>query len=164
MPATLAMNAVTSAFVVNVGPAALRDAAAIGLARASVDAAALLPFVPPALDTLFRQQLLTAQRMLDLDADQVGYDTQTLVVGFVDLVGSTELSEQLSAHDLGVTLTTFENIATDTVTAGGGRVIKLIGDEILYTAPDATAGAAVALGLARRFSDHPLVPPVRAVA
>jgi adenylate cyclase len=118
--------------------------------------------VPPALDTLFRQQLLTAQRMLDLDADQVGYDTQTLVVGFVDLVGSTELSEQLSAHDLGVTLTTFENIATDTVTAGGGRVIKLIGDEILYTAPDATAGAAVALGLARRFSDHPLVPPVRA--
>jgi class 3 adenylate cyclase len=155
-------DAVTSAFVVNVGPAALRDAAAIGLARASVDAAALLPFVPPALDTLFRQQLLTAQRMLDLDADQVGYDTQTLVVGFVDLVGSTELSEQLSAHDLGVTLTTFENIATDTVTAGGGRVIKLIGDEILYTAPDATAGAAVALGLARRFSDHPLVPPVRA--
>ena len=155
-------DAVTSAFVVNVGPAALRDAAALGLARASVDAAELLPFVPPALDTLFRQQLLTAQRMLDLDADQVGYDTQTLVVGFVDLVGSTELSEQLSAHDLGVNLTTFENIATDTVTAGGGRVIKLIGDEILYTAPDAPAGAAVALDLARRFSEHPVVPPVRA--
>jgi class 3 adenylate cyclase len=155
-------DAVTSAFVVNVGPAALRDAAALGLARASVEAAGLLPFVPPALDTLFRQQLLTAQRMLDSEADQVGYDTQVLVVGFVDLVGSTELSEQLSVNDLGVTLTAFENIATDTVTAGGGRVIKLIGDEILFTAADAPTGAAVALDLARRFSNHPVLPPVRA--
>jgi len=155
-------DAVTSAFIVNVGPAAFRDAAGLGLARASVDAAPLIPFVAPALGTLFRQQLLTAQRMLDNDADRIGYDTQTLVVGFVDLVGSTELGERLNVRDLGATLTTFENVATDAVTAGGGRVVKLIGDEIMFTAPDAPSAATIALDLAESFRGHPVVPPVRA--
>ena len=155
-------DAATSAFLVNVGPAAFRDSAGLGLARASVDAASLIPWVAPALDTLFRQQLLLAQRNLDSDADQLGVDAQPLVVGFVDLVGSTALSENLSVRELGVALGTFENVTTDTVTAGGGRVIKLIGDEVMFTAPDARSAAAIALDLADAFDEHPIVPPVRA--
>src|ERR1700688_4825570 len=61
-------DAVVSAFLVNVGPAAQReDPAGLGLARANVEAAALLPLVAPALDTLLRQHLLTAQRMVLVD-------------------------------------------------------------------------------------------------
>ncbi len=48
------------------------------------------------------------------------------------------------------------------MTAGGGRVVKLTGDEILFTAPSEPAGCAIALGLAARFADHPRVPPIRA--
>ena len=59
---------------------------------------------------------------------------------FVDLVGSTELGEKLDMSELGATLSDFENIATETITEGGGRVVKLIGDEIMYTAPDAFDG------------------------
>ena len=40
-------------------------------------------------------------------------------------------------------------------------MVKLIGDEILYTAPDATSACAIALDLADTFRDHPIVPPVR---
>jgi class 3 adenylate cyclase len=155
-------DAATSAFLVNVGPPAFRDSAGLGLARATVDAAELIPWVGPALDTLFRQQLLLAQRNVDSDADQLGYDAQPLVVGFVDLVGSTALSENLSVRELGAALSTFENVATDTVTADGGRVIKLIGDEIMFTAPDARSAATIALDLVDVFDEHPTVPPVRA--
>ena len=37
-----------------------------------------------------------------------------------------------------------------------------MGDEIMFTAPDPPAAAAIALGLAETFRDHPSVPPVRA--
>ncbi len=115
----------------------------------------------PALDLLFRQHLLAAQRTVLADADLVGYETQVLVVGFVDLVGSTELGEQLSLPDLGAVLSTFERLAVDTVTAGGGRIVKLIGDEILYTSPDAGLACTVALDLSEACDAHPLIPSVR---
>ena len=83
-------------------------------------------------------------------------------MGFVDLVGFTELGEQLSLHDLGGVLTSFEQLATDTVTASGGRVVKLIGDEILYTTPDAASACTIALDVSEACRDDPLLPSVRA--
>ncbi len=155
-------DAVVSAFLVNVEPVARReDPVGLGIARANVEAAALLPLVAPALDLLFRQHLLAAQRTALADVD-LGYETQRLVVGFVDLVGSTELGEQVGLRELGEVLTRFEQVAADTVTGAGGRVIKLIGDEVLYTAPDAASGCAVALDMSRRCRDDPVIPPLRA--
>jgi class 3 adenylate cyclase len=155
-------DAVVSSFLVNVEPAARRqDQIGLAVAHANVEATALLPFVAPALDALFRQHLLVAQRT-SLEEDMVGFETRRLVVGFVDLVGSTRLGEQLTMSDLGSVLTEFEHIAADAVTAGGGRVIKLIGDEIMYTASDVASASAIALELAETFRRHPIVPPVRA--
>ncbi len=156
-------DAVISSFLVNVAPAAQReDPAGLGVARANVEAASLLPFVAPALDALLRQHLLIARRLATPDTDVIGFETQQLVVAFVDLVGSTELGEKLEMSELGATLSDFENIATETITEGGGRVVKLIGDEIMYTAPDAFAGASIAIDLTDAFDDHPTVPRVRA--
>ncbi len=156
-------DAVVSSFLVNVEPAARRqDQIGLAVAHANVEATALLPLVAPALDALFRQHLLAAQRMTSLEEDMGGFETRRLVVGFVDLVGSTRLGEQLTMSDLGSVLTEFEHIAADAVTAGGGRVIKLIGDEIMYTASDAASASAIALDLAETFRRHPIVPPVRA--
>jgi adenylate cyclase len=156
-------DAVASTFMVNVAPAARRaDPVGLAVAQANVEAAALLPLVAPLLDLLFRQHLLAAQRTVFADVDSVGYETQRLAVGSVDLVGFTALGEQLSLRDLGGVLTRFEHLATDTVTASGGRVVKLIGDEILYTTPDAGSACTLALDLAQVCSDHPLLPSVRA--
>ena len=156
-------DAVVSAFLVNIEPEARRrDPVGLAVAKANVEAASLLPLVPPLFDALFRQHLLAAQRTVVPEEQLVGYETQHLVVGFVDLVGSTQLAEQLGIRELGELLTTFENLSADTVTAGGGRVVKLIGDEIMFTATDVRAASLIALQLSRTFRDHPLVPSVRA--
>jgi adenylate cyclase len=116
----------------------------------------------PILDALFRQHLLAAQRPMALDTGSGGYETRHLAVGFVDLVGSTELGEQLSLTELGSLLTRFEHLASDTVTNGGGRVIKLIGDEVLFTAPDAAAAARIAIALAGLVAADDGLPAARA--
>jgi adenylate cyclase len=48
------------------------------------------------------------------------------------------------------------------VTSAGGRVVKLIGDEVLYTTGDERQACAIALALAAAFAQHETVPPVRA--
>jgi adenylate cyclase len=156
-------DAAISSFLVNVAPTAQReDPVGIAVARANVEAASLLPIFAPVLDTLFRQHLLIARRLTTSEADVIGFETRQLVVGFVDLVGSTALGEKLEMSELGATLNDFEIIASETITAGDGRVVKLIGDEIMYTAENAFSAASIALDLTDAFDDHPTVPPVRA--
>lgn len=75
-------------------------------------------------------------------------------VGFVDLVGFTPLSRSLSPRGLVGLLTRFEALAFDIAATHDGRVVKHIGDEIMFTALDPNAGARVALGLVAGFADE----------
>ncbi|TMK38253.1 MAG: hypothetical protein E6G56_15330 [Actinobacteria bacterium] len=156
-------DAAVSAFLVNVEPAAgAEDPDGLGIARANADAAALVPGVTATLDVLFRQHVVAARRSgLGVAAD-TGFETQRMCVGFVDLVGSTALAQRLETRELGELLTEFENTAADTVTARRGRVVKLIGDEVLYTAPDERAASDIAFALTRIYREHPRIPNVRA--
>jgi adenylate cyclase len=156
-------DALISTFLVHVEPAARRrDPSGLEVARANIEAGRLLPMVAPVVDALLRQHLMAAQRSAAEDADLVGYETQNLLVGFVDLVGSTELGEQLEFRGLGEILTVFEQLAFDIVTGAGGRLVKLIGDEVLFTTADPGSGVGIALDLASALDDHPAVPPARA--
>ncbi len=83
-----------------------------------------------------------------------------VAVAFADLVGFTALSQQLSEQDLGRIVGEFEARAHDVVTAGGGRVVKMIGDEVMFVAPDAPMAASIALELAARLGLEGL-PPAR---
>jgi adenylate cyclase len=121
-----------------------------------------MPTVNSALDILLRQHIIGARRTILGDALGVGYETQPMCVGFVDLIGSTALAQRLSTRELGLVLTEFEHTAADTVTSAGGRMVKLIGDEVLYTTSDAAAACTIALNLAATFTGHPMVPTVRA--
>ena len=155
-------DAIVSAFLVNVESAVRdQDPVGLGVARANAEAIALMPVVNGGLDILLRQHILAARRTILGDAADTGYETQSMCVGFVDLVGSTALAQRLSTRELGSVLTAFEHVAADTVTAAGGRVVKLIGDEVLYTASDEVAACAIAFNLAATFTDHAIVPPVR---
>jgi adenylate cyclase len=156
-------DALVSAFLVNVEPAARdEDEAGLSVARANAEAAALLPFVRDTIDVLLRQHLIAARRTILGDDADAGYETQRMCVGFVDLVGSTALAERLSTREFGAMLSEFENLAADTITAAGGRVVKLIGDEVLYTAGDERTACAIALDLISQLAEHPRVPAVRA--
>jgi adenylate cyclase len=155
-------DAMVSAFLVNVEPGVRgEDPVGLGVARANAEAVALLPGIVPALDVLLRQHIIAARRTILGDAADAGYETQQLYVGFVDLVGSTSLAQRLSTRELGAMLTEFETMAADTVTAAGGRVVKLIGDEVLYTAADAAAACAIARDLVATLAGHPVLPPAR---
>jgi class 3 adenylate cyclase len=156
-------DAIVSAFLVNVEPARRdQDPVNLAIARANAEASALLPGVSGALDILLRQHIIGARRSILGDAAEVGYETQSMCVGFVDLVGSTALAQRVSARELGAILTEFEHVSADSITAAGGRVVKLIGDEVLYTAADESTACRVALQLIATFAEHPSVPPVRA--
>jgi class 3 adenylate cyclase len=155
-------DALVSAFLVNVEPAVRgADPVGLGVARANSEAAALLPGVAPALDALLRQQLIASRRTILGDAEPA-FETQRMCVGFIDLVGSTALAQRLSTSELGGILTEFENIASDVVAAAGGRVVKLIGDEIFYTSGDELSACSIAFELVGRFAEHPRIPMVRA--
>jgi adenylate cyclase len=156
-------DAIVSAFLVNVEPGTSEeDPARLRVARANAEASALLPAVGPGLEVLLRQHLLAARRSsLGVAADS-GYESRFMCVGFVDLVGSTALAQQMTTRELGRVLAQFERIAFDTVSSAGGRVVKLIGDEILYISADPQAACMIALELTSVFERHPTVPVARA--
>jgi adenylate cyclase len=84
-----------------------------------------------------------------------------LAVGFADLVGFTALSQQLSEGALAEVVSRFEALAYDTVAAGGGRVVKMIGDEVMFVTPDVVAAARIALSLSDAYGGDEQLSDVR---
>jgi class 3 adenylate cyclase len=68
-------------------------------------------------------------------------------VGFADMVSFTRLSSGLTEHDLGALVESFEATTNDVIAAGGGRMVKTLGDEVVFVADDASAAAAIACAL-----------------
>lgn len=69
-------------------------------------------------------------------------------VGFADIVGFTRRTSDLGPGELSEFVQRFETNARDVIAAAGGRVVKTIGDAVLFIADDVDAGARIALGLA----------------
>lgn len=65
-------------------------------------------------------------------------------VAFADMVGYTTLSERLDALELSRLVESFEELAYDTVAVHGGRVVKTIGDEVMFTSEDPALVLAIA--------------------
>jgi adenylate cyclase len=84
-----------------------------------------------------------------------------LTVGFADLVSYTRLSQRLEQRELSVLVQRFEGLAADLVTVGGGRVVKTVGDEVLFTADEPVAAAVIALSISERMAVDDVVPDVR---
>lgn len=84
----------------------------------------------------------------DADADPAALPLAR-AVGFADMVSFTRRTAGLGSTDLSDFVQRFETIARDVVTQGGGRVVKTIGDAVLFVADDVRTGARVALELAR---------------
>jgi adenylate cyclase len=82
-------------------------------------------------------------------------------VGFADMVGFTTLSQQLSEEELAAVVARFEEVAHDTVTAGAGRVVKMIGDEAMFVAESALGAARIGLALAEAYAGDELLSDVR---
>jgi len=84
-----------------------------------------------------------------------------LAVGFADLVGFTAISQQLDEHELAKAVGRFEEIAYDTIAEHEGRVVKMIGDEVMFVADDLRAAAEVAVSLTEVYAEDEMLPDVR---
>ena len=83
-------------------------------------------------------------------------------MGFLDLVGYTALSQELDADELSELVDRFEALTRDTVAELGGRVVKTIGDEVMYVAEDTAQAATIALRLTERTGTDEVLPLARA--
>ncbi len=115
-------------------------------ARAYVLVAELVPRIGNVLDTVHRHHIEAARRHFEAVAPS--FDSALRCgVGFADLSDFTQMSQELPLTELSVLLAEFDASATQTVTGGGGRVVKLLGDAVMFVAPTASALAAIALDL-----------------
>jgi len=115
---------------------------------------AVLPRVEKLQSYVWRRHLEgAASRLLDHAADGAPGTTSTMAVGFVDIVGYTGHSKTLTDSELVHWVEYFENEMTRTVVDLGGRVIKTIGDEVLFVTDDPVSAAEVALIVTERGED-----------
>jgi class 3 adenylate cyclase len=158
-------EAALSLFYVNIeGPMRARGTTERELAQASVRGVQSIDDLQTMLYGLFRAHMESAIyrfRQMRLGSS---VDTAYMTVGFVDLVGFTALSGRLSARALADMIERFEETAHDVVTARGCRLVKLIGDEVMFVALDAAAACDAALALFERFKGDPAVTPRGALA
>lgn len=133
----------------------IAEAAARELARISDELEPLLVFA-------WRRHLTAAVNRMLADATPDEASTApSRVVGFADLVAFTSLVRRMSERQLAVVVQRFELLASDVITAHGGRVIKTVGDEVLFVHTDPAPAAAIALDLVEAMHDDPLLPAVR---
>jgi len=128
-------------------------------------ASEVLPRVEALQSYVWRRHLASAgNRLMASDsADTAGSDSSTLAVVFVDIVGFTSRSKELTEGELVQWIEHFEAECSGLVVDHGGRVIKNIGDEVLFVADDVAAAAEAALLMTARGSDgDDAFPAVRA--
>jgi adenylate cyclase len=92
-----------------------------------------------------------------------GEDLQTtrLTIGFADIVQFTALSNQLSEQRIGDLVELFEARCADVVASQRGRVIKSIGDSVLFVHHDPIAAYEIAEGIIAVIGRDSRMPDVR---
>ena len=96
-------------------------------------------------------------RQRSAQADVTDPSLHRLAVGFVDLVGFTPFSLHTAPSSLLELINEFEDKAFDVASANHGRIVKHIGDEVMFVAPDATSGCAIARTITAAFD--PTIKP-----
>jgi class 3 adenylate cyclase len=154
-------EAAVSLFIANIeAPLVDRAQGELAIAQANLRAIKTLDSIPDAVRAMFRAQVEVAiRRLRAARAERAMHDTVRLTVGFVDLVGYTRLAQQLDAHAIGALVERFEALASDVVAAHDGRVVKLVGDAVMFVAVRAGAACDIALTLVERFAGDPAVTP-----
>lgn len=144
------------------------DARAVPQRRVAEEAAVrlveLVDATEPLLLYVWRRHLSGAIGRMLADAradDHSDASAPPRVVGFADLVSFTSLVRRMTERQLAALVQHFEHLATNVVTTHGGRVIKTVGDEVLFVHTDAAAGAAIALDLVDAMAEDELLPDVR---
>ena len=115
-----------------------------------------LPFFYDAVGAVFQRHLVVVSHQMWTSDEGGTTITRERTVGFADLVGSTEaLLATTSVTELAAMVREFEALAWEVVAGAGGRVVQLIGDEVMFVFETPAAACAAAAELSGR-SPHPV--------
>jgi len=147
-------EAAVSLFLADIeSPHVLSGAKEIHLAQSVYDAVGLLDGLAAHLDPVLRRLVLQAvERTRRTSIDLTERFQYRYAVGFVDLVGFTAMSSHMDARELSAFMGRFEGEAHDVATSAGARVVKLIGDEVMFVATDAADACRAAIALMDAFN------------
>jgi adenylate cyclase len=98
-----------------------------------------------------------------VDVQSAGANTEHVALGFVDLVGSTAWAQELSLRNQSLALARFESTAWSSAVLCGGRIVKMIGDEVFFAAPTADAACRIGTDAIRAAAEDEVLPPARGV-
>ncbi|MEV6108806.1 adenylate/guanylate cyclase domain-containing protein [Streptomyces sp. NPDC051940] len=121
----------------------------------------LLPELEEFIVYVWRRQLAAATGRVISAADDTEMVDRRWAVAFADLVGFTRLTRRLEEEELGELVEAFETTAADLVAAHGGRLIKTLGDEVLFAAEDAGTAAEIGLRLIETMANDETMPELR---
>ncbi|HEY8740517.1 MAG TPA: adenylate cyclase regulatory domain-containing protein, partial [Candidatus Dormibacteraeota bacterium] len=123
-----------------------------------------VPTTGPMLELVLRRQLEVTSRseaVLQLERSGSALDGQVeLAVGFADIVGFTAASTKLNVLEVSQMAARLLRCAEDVFPKHGARVVKTIGDAVMFTAPDAVCASEAAGDLLRAWNNGK-VPPLR---
>ncbi len=124
----------------------------------------IVPAVPQLLVYTWIRHLHAASRraMLAFEKGVENISVVEMAVGFVDLVGFTVIAQQLSNAELAKVVGRFEEVSFDVVTQHGGRVVKMIGDEVMFVSDDPVEACEIGLSLAKIYEEDEILSEVRA--
>jgi adenylate cyclase len=155
-------EAAVSSFLVNVEGRLLTDGAGEAeRAKASTASAELAQGLPDLFRGLYRRHVELSVERSRVTQDHKAFGTFHLTVGFCDLVGYTAWSRSLAASDLARAVNTFEQAAHELITTAGGRLVKSLGDAVLFTTTTPEVAAAIALDLTAFVVADPVLTELR---
>lgn len=110
----------------------------------------------------FRRHLAAAvSRIESLGTDDEELKTTEVTVGFADIVAFSALSNEIGEERVGDLVEVFESRCHDVVSARGGRVIKSLGDSVLFISDNAVKALEIADGIIGVIGRDPRMPDVR---
>ncbi|MEZ0074908.1 adenylate/guanylate cyclase domain-containing protein [Planotetraspora sp. GP83] len=134
------------------------------LIRMTETARRVLPDFEQTLVHVWRSQLAaTASRLIAMAqlGDEALPGRLAMAVGFADLVSFTRVSRDLDEFALAGLIEGFEARTSDVIAAHGGRLVKTLGDEVLFTSESPETAALIGLDLADQLKLDVQGPDVR---
>ncbi len=155
-------EAMTAMFRIDISvPLDRAGASLLDYARKNWESAQLMPHALTAMNAFLDHEMIAATRRSDQSRQAVTTGAATtvkLAIGFVDIVGYTPMADVLHPDDLGAFIVDFERKAAGSVSKYGGRVVKLIGDEVMFIVVGPDAAFDIAKALIEAFSESEATP------
>jgi class 3 adenylate cyclase len=115
-------------------------------AKAYRVAAGFIPRIGSMIDAVHRHHVMSARSYFEHVARDGSSDV-LCGIGFADLSGFTALTQMLTSTELSALLNEFSAISTEVVHAAGCRVVKFIGDAIMWVGSEPAELLQVAIDL-----------------